>query len=102
MADDAPDSSRLAPLGRDELAESPDEPPVVARMVVEIRSNGLRTIARGAMEDIETGQKVAVVAQGTTPIALATSLAKSMFSAPMLAGHAVKALIRSKLGSKRR
>lgn len=101
MGEDASDGTGVVPLGRDQLAEAPDEPPVVARMVVEIRSDGLRTIARGAMEDVETGQKVALVAHGTSPIALATSLAKSMFAAPMLARHAVKALLRSKLGRKR-
>jgi hypothetical protein len=101
MTRERSDADGLAQLDRDELAETSDEPPVVARMVVEIRSNGLRTIARGAMEDAQTGQKVAVVAEGTTPIALATSLAKSMFSAPMMAGHAVKALLRAKLGRKR-
>jgi hypothetical protein len=101
MTREQSDADGLARLDRDELAETSDELPVVARMVVEIRSNGLRTVARGAMEDAQTGQKVAVVAQGTTPIALATSLAKSMFSAPMMAGHAVKALLRAKLGRKR-
>ncbi len=94
-------NDRVVPCSRDDLAGAPEEPPVVARMVVEIRSDGLRTIARGAMEDVETGQKVALVAQGTTPLALATSLAKSMFAAPMMARQAVKALLRSKLSRRR-
>jgi hypothetical protein len=101
MGEDGSDSARVARLDKEQLAEAPDEPPVVARMVVEIRSDGLRTIARGAMEDVETGQKVALVARGTTPISLATSLAKSMFAAPMMARHAVKALLRTKLTRKR-
>ena len=69
-------------------------------MVVEIRSDGFRTIARGALEDASTGDKVAVVARGTTPMALAASLAKTIFSAPMLAKHAVRSLIQRRLGKK--
>ena len=80
-----------------DLAPEPEEPPVVARMLIEIRSDGSQTIARGALEDVSTGERVAVEARGTTPIALAASLAKSIFSAPMLARHAVRALIESRL-----
>jgi hypothetical protein len=79
------------------LAEQPDEPPVVARMVIEIRSDGTRTIARGALEDALSGERVAVKAEGSTPLALAASLAKTIFSAPALAGQAVKALIEQRL-----
>ncbi len=78
------------------LAEAPDDPPVVARMVVEIRSDGRRTIARGAMEDAASGERVAIEANGTTPMALAVSLARTMLSAPALAKHAVKALLSSR------
>ncbi|MFO0566971.1 MAG: hypothetical protein U0263_14990 [Polyangiaceae bacterium] len=90
------------------LAERPDEPPVVARMIVEIRSDGSRTIARGAIEEATTGERVAIEAHGSSPLALATSLAKSMFSAPALARQAVRALLdgaknaRSSERSKRR
>lgn len=78
------------------LAEHPGEPPVVARMIVEIRSDGTRTIARGAIEEATTGERVAIEAHGSTPLALARSLAKSMFSAPALARQAVKALLLAK------
>lgn len=67
---------------------------MVARLVVEIRSDGRRTIARGAMEDVDSGQRVAVEARGTTPLALAMSLARAMFSAPALGRTAVRALLR--------
>jgi hypothetical protein len=83
--------------GTNSLAEQPDEPPVVARMVIEIRSDGTRTIARGALEDALSGERVAVKAEGSTPMALAASLAKTIFSAPALAGQAVKALIEQRL-----
>ena len=78
---------------QDSLAREPDEPPVVARMIIEIRSDGTRTIARGAVEDSLTGERVAIEAKGTTPMALAASLAKSLFSVPALAKHAVRALL---------
>jgi hypothetical protein len=68
--------------------EEHNEPPVVARLVVEIRSDGRTTVARGAMEDAQTGNKVAIRATGTTPLALALSLAKSIASAPWLAAAA--------------
>jgi hypothetical protein len=81
---------------KDQLAERPGDPPVVARMVIEIRSDGTRTVARGAMEDVASGERVAIEARGTTPMALAASLAKTIFSAPMLARHAVRALIQAR------
>ena len=79
-----------------QIAQRSDDPPVVARMIVEIRSDGTRTIARGAIEEATTGERVAIEAHGTTPLALARSLAKSMFSAPALARQAVRALLSTK------
>jgi|SRR5687768_7486362 hypothetical protein len=94
----AKDGALVAPApANNSLAEQPDEPPVVARMVIEIRSDGTRTIARGALEDALSGERVAVKAEGSTPMALAASLAKTIFSAPALAGQAVKALIEQRL-----
>jgi hypothetical protein len=71
------------------------EPPVVARLVVEIRSDGTRTIARGAIQDAALGQEVAIKAEGTTPLALALSLARSILKAPFLSrafGGALRSL----------
>jgi hypothetical protein len=70
-----------------------EEPPVVARLMVEIRSDGSRTIARGAVEDIASGERVAVEAHGTTPAQLAASLAKTIFATPMLAKAAFRAVL---------
>src|SRR4051812_32730813 len=70
-----------------------DEPPVVARLVIEIRSDGRRTIARGAAEDAILGEKVAIQAEGTTPLALAVSLAKTLFSLPALARGVMRAVL---------
>jgi hypothetical protein len=80
----------------DELAQQPGEPPVVARLVVEIRSDGSRTIARGAIEDTTLGERVAVKAEGATPWALALSLARAVFAAPALARTAARALLSGK------
>jgi hypothetical protein len=68
--------------------------PVVARLMVEIRSDGSYTVARGAMEDAESGQRVTVEATGNNPLALALSLAKSITQVPWLARHAFRALLR--------
>ena len=75
--------------------ESPapsSEPPVVARLIVEIRSDGSRTIARGAVEDLGTGQRTAVEARGTTPLALAVSLCRALVQVPALVRRARRLL----------
>jgi hypothetical protein len=65
-----------------DLASEADLPPVVARMVVEIRSDGTRTVARGALEDLKSGEKVAIQAQAQSPLALAQQLTKTLLKAP--------------------
>jgi hypothetical protein len=82
-----PDDDELAP---------PDEdlPPVVARMVIEVRSDGSRTIARGGLEDVTTGKKVTVDARGSSPAALALALARQIFKMPSVA--AVRGLLASR------
>jgi len=90
--DDRPVEAEIVEAG-DARVESATEPPVVARLVVEIRSDGRRTIARGAMEDLQSGQKVGIEAKGDSPISLAMALARSMFRAPALARTAVRALL---------
>ena len=69
------------------------EPPVVARLVVEIRSDGSRTIARGALEDTELGERVAIQAEGKTPLDLALSLGRALLQAPSFARQAARALL---------
>lgn len=70
-----------------------DLPPVVARMVVEIRSDGSRTVARGAIEDLQSGERVALRADATTPLALASELARGLLRTPALARDAVKSML---------
>lgn len=79
-----PPASTMAPVEQGESPELVTELPVVARIVVEIRSDGLRTVARGAMEDAASQTRVALQASGATPLELALALAKSIVAAPWL------------------
>ncbi len=74
-----------------ELAQE-DELPVVARMVVEIRSDGSRTVARGMLEDHVQGEKVAVEAKAPTLPGLATGLARALMRLPGIERRAARAL----------
>lgn len=92
MADDK--KPEIIKAGAGPLAPEPPEPPVVARMIVEIRSDGSRTIARGAVEDVATGAKTAIEARGDSPMQLALQLAKSLGSLPQLTlKSAIKGLL---------
>lgn len=76
-----------------------DDLPVVARLVIEIRSDGRRTVARGAMEDVASGVKTAVVARGESPVRLALDLARAIASLPRLAARgAVRGLLGRRSG----
>lgn len=68
-----------------EAIDAGEELPVVARMVVEIRSDGSRTVARGAIEDNLGGQRVGVEARADSPLELSRALAKMVLSAPFAA-----------------
>lgn len=71
--------------------------PVVARLIVEVRSDGSRTVARGAMEDAASDTRVAIEASGATPLELALGLAKSILAAPWLRRHMVRSGLRALL-----
>jgi len=86
------DEKRAPQARRDQAIAKDEELPVVARMVVEIRSDGTRTIARGAAEDVNTGEKVAIEIAGTTPLQLALSMMKTVATLPAIARSAVRAL----------
>ena len=79
-------------------AELQGEPPVVARLVVEIRSDGSRTIARGAMEDVQRGEHVKIEARGDSPIQLAIALARALTRMP---GMITRSTVRGLLGRRR-
>jgi hypothetical protein len=78
--------------------EAVQEPPVVARLVVEIRSDGSRTIARGAIEDAQRGDRVAIEARGDSPLQLAIALARSLTQIPRLTARSA---VRGLLGKRR-
>lgn len=78
--------------GVEAVAVAAEDMPVVARLVVEIRSDGRRTIARGAMEDPE-GTRVAMEVHGTTPWALAKQLAGALWTMPRLPRPSLRALL---------
>ncbi len=82
----------LLPRMADEL-EKKEEPPVVARMVIEIRSDGTRTIARGAAEDVARGERVQIEASGATPLQLALSLVSALKDVPVLARSFARGLL---------
>ena len=65
--------------------------PVVARLVVEIRSDGSRTIARGGVEDHLSGERVSVEARADSPLELATALTRMLLSSPRMARRALQA-----------
>jgi hypothetical protein len=75
------------------LEKEADLPPVVARMVVEIRSDGTRTIARGALEDLLSGERVAVRTDAASPLLLARELGAALLSTRALAADAVARLV---------
>jgi hypothetical protein len=78
--DGAPELVEAPPRAR-ELAADP-ELPVVARLVIEIHSDGTRTIARGALvhtDDSPAGaSQVAIEARGGSPLALAMQLTRQL------------------------
>ncbi len=94
--DDDIDDIVVVPPG--EVVEA-KEPPVVARLVVEIRSDGTRTVARGAIEDVVNGQRTAVEAHGDSPLQLALALARSITQLPRLSARSA---LKRLLGPRRR
>jgi hypothetical protein len=92
MADDEDTKAELVEAPRSKALQ--EEPPVVARLVVEIRSDGSRTIARGAVEDTVSGQSTMIEARGDSPLQLALALARSLTQLPRIgARSAVRGLL---------
>jgi hypothetical protein len=95
-ANAAPKSQLVHQKAEQSAITDHEELPVVARLVVEIRSDGTRTVARGAMEDVMSGEMAQVRAEGGSPMQLAGSLAKSMLSVPALALQAARTVAEAK------
>jgi len=71
-SDESDESDRkdgLAPRESSEVTGD-TELPIVARLIVEVRSDGSRTIARGLIEDATTGQRTQLAVSGGAPVAL--------------------------------
>jgi hypothetical protein len=62
--------------------EARTEPPVVAQLMIEIRSDGSHTIARGALHDLRSQESAHVHAEGRSPAQLIASLLGSLLSLP--------------------
>jgi hypothetical protein len=90
-------ATKLTPSSSQALPTKVEDLPVVARLIVEIRSDGSRTLARGAMEDAASDTRVAIEASGATPLELALGLAKSILAAPWLRGQMVRSGLRALL-----
>src|SRR5688500_14242682 len=97
MAEEPRDKMPVAAKPSQDLPVAVGELPVVARLIVEVRSDGSRTIARGAMEDAASGLKAAIEATGSTPLELAVGLAKSILAAPWFRRQAALSGIRALL-----
>lgn len=97
MPDRPADKTTLPTQVGQSLPATVDDLPVVARLIVEIRSDGSRTIARGAMEDAASDTRVAIEASGTSPLELALALAKSILAAPWLRAPLARAGLRALL-----
>jgi hypothetical protein len=87
----------LTETERGSVPATHEEPPVVARMIIEIRSDGARTVARGALEDVVTGERVSIDANGGSPMQLAASLASSLLATPFSLGKVASAMVRNRL-----
>lgn len=93
-----PPPGPLVSTEKGQVPQAYEEPPVVARMIIEIRSDGTRTIARGALEDVLSDERVKIEASGGSPIQLAASLASNLLSTPFMLGRAANAVIKNRLG----
>ncbi len=80
------------PPARREPASVVEDPelPIVARLVVEIRSDGSRTVTRGALEDAISGETVAIEARADSPLELSLNLAKMLMQAPAMASNSLR------------
>jgi len=93
----AQSGTKVTTTSGEALTSAAEDLPVVARLMIEVRSDGSRTIARGAMEDAASDTRVAVEASGTSPLELALGLAKSILAAPWLRRQMVRGGLRALL-----
>lgn len=92
-----PSAAAVASTAAGQVVTEAEDLPVVSRLVVEIRSDGTRTVARGALEDLVTGERRAIEARGDSPAQLATALAGSLLTAPLRLGRVAGDLLSARL-----
>ncbi|MEZ6187808.1 MAG: hypothetical protein R3F62_22715 [Planctomycetota bacterium] len=96
MSDPAPElPAETSP--EPELPAEDADLPVVARLVIEVRSDGTRTVARGGLEDLQGGQRVSLEAKGGSPLELSAQLAKGLMTSPLWLGLQTVGGLRAKL-----
>ena len=69
----------------------------MARMMIEVRSDGIRTSARGAFEDLQNDEKTAIELPPMTPMqlsaALSATIGKALAESPGIARMALRSLV---------
>jgi hypothetical protein len=76
---EVPPTDAIAPVAAGAPAPV-DELPIVARLAIEIRSDGTRTVARGAMQDAASGQDVRIEVTAGTLLELGLQLGAQLRS----------------------
>lgn len=71
------------------MSSADEDLPIVSRIVIEVRSDGTRTVARGAAEDPEG--KVGLEVRADSPVELVSALVKLMLQVPALAATSFRA-----------
>lgn len=71
----------------------PELPPIVLRMVIEVRSDGTRTIARGAIEDQRAGERVQIKIDNFSPLVLGREITRALLSVPSIAKRAARTML---------
>ncbi|MEP6652433.1 MAG: hypothetical protein ABJA82_03690 [Myxococcales bacterium] len=71
-------SPTVSPTTSIHPASAVAEPPIVARLVVEIRADGTTTIARAGLLDEAHQERTVFEARASTPLALAAKLARHL------------------------
>ena len=78
---------------------NPENLPVVARIMIEIRSDGTRTMARGALDDVLNEQQTAIELPPMTPLelsaALSATISRTLLETPGAARAALRHLVPS-------
>lgn len=82
------------PIPQEQRPLAPEEElPVVARLAVELRSDGRRIIATGALEDLALGQRVALKIKGASLLDFSAALVRALLGVPTFAAGTARRLL---------